>query len=406
MTPPSRARGATLSSSPSRVPDSSFAPASFKSGHLNLDTLSPVNQNGSFEFDKVLKSGRVHRRTKKKGAWRPSWKPAFLVLRPNLLSIYETEDETGLRGNTTLSEVTAVLPVKKQNTDNVFGVFTPSKNYHFQGTSARDTADWIERIKAEALVHANEELFLASPQRDAGRQENQAYETTDLSTDEDTERPTSPEVAPCAPFERPGSRSRALTAPKRQSNLHEHAGNEMLTSYSDFSDAPPVGSLPTSLASSLPKTSNLSPPTADRSLRPDLARNASQLSGFDISHDPERVIRHGWLHCLKTKGGVKQWKTLWAVLRPKNLSFYKNEQEYSLVRLFPMSSVVNAAEMDPISRSKQFCLQIIFEDKTYRFAAPAEDALAKWLGALKSVLAKRQESVKQISDGAAAISVR
>lgn len=36
-----------------------------RSGHLNLDTFSPVNQNGSFEFDRVLKSGEVFKRTRK-----------------------------------------------------------------------------------------------------------------------------------------------------------------------------------------------------------------------------------------------------------------------------------------------------------------------------------------------------
>lgn len=32
---------------------------------LVLDTFSPVNQNGSFEFDRVLKSGYVQKRTQK-----------------------------------------------------------------------------------------------------------------------------------------------------------------------------------------------------------------------------------------------------------------------------------------------------------------------------------------------------
>lgn len=35
-----------------------------RNGHLNLDTFSPVNQNGSFAFDKVLKSGEVFKRTR------------------------------------------------------------------------------------------------------------------------------------------------------------------------------------------------------------------------------------------------------------------------------------------------------------------------------------------------------
>lgn len=36
-----------------------------RNSHLQLDTFSPVNQNGSFEFDRVLKSGFVQKRTRK-----------------------------------------------------------------------------------------------------------------------------------------------------------------------------------------------------------------------------------------------------------------------------------------------------------------------------------------------------
>ena len=36
-----------------------------RNGHLNMATFSPVNHNGHFEFDRVLKSGIVHKRTRK-----------------------------------------------------------------------------------------------------------------------------------------------------------------------------------------------------------------------------------------------------------------------------------------------------------------------------------------------------
>jgi hypothetical protein len=36
-------------------------------------------------------------------------------------------------------------------------------------------------------------------------------------------------------------------------------------------------------------------------------------------------------------------------------------------------------------------MQIIAEEKSYRFCAPSEEALARWLGALKSQLARRKE---------------
>lgn len=39
--------------------------ARIRNSHIALDTFSPVNQNGSFEFDRVLKSGYVQKRTRK-----------------------------------------------------------------------------------------------------------------------------------------------------------------------------------------------------------------------------------------------------------------------------------------------------------------------------------------------------
>lgn len=34
-------------------------------GPLSLDAMSPVTQNGSFEFDRIIKSGEVLKRTRK-----------------------------------------------------------------------------------------------------------------------------------------------------------------------------------------------------------------------------------------------------------------------------------------------------------------------------------------------------
>jgi len=52
------------------LPDATILPppssaSRIRNSHLNLDTFSPVNQNGSFEFDRVLKSGYVQKRTRK-----------------------------------------------------------------------------------------------------------------------------------------------------------------------------------------------------------------------------------------------------------------------------------------------------------------------------------------------------
>ena len=88
---------------------------------------------------------------------------------------------------------------------------------------------------------------------------------------------------------------------------------------------------------------------------------------------------------------MRQWKRIWAVLRLKNLALYKNEDEYSATLILPLSNIISAVEIDPVSKSKAHCMQIIAEDKSYRFCAPSEEALAKWLGALKCQLVRRQE---------------
>ena len=71
---------------------------------------------------------------------------------------------------------------------------------------------------------------------------------------------------------------------------------------------------------------------------------------------------------------------------------YTQIQEYAATLILPLSNIINAVEIDPISRSKAHCMQIIAEEKSYRFCAPSEDSLAEWLGALKSQLAKRKEA--------------
>ena len=67
-----------------------------------------------------------------------------------------------------------------------------------------------------------------------------------------------------------------------------------------------------------------------------MTRNASHTSGINVEQEEERTIWHGYLLCLKSKGGVRQWKRLWVVLRPKHVALYKNE-EVSLCQLLSMN---------------------------------------------------------------------
>ncbi|KAI5205811.1 PH-domain-containing protein [Aureobasidium subglaciale] len=370
-----------------------------RGGQLTLDTFSPVNQNGSFEFDRIIKSGQLSKRTRK----TKSWKPIYIVLRPNLLSIYRDKAETKLRHQITLSDLTAIARQKdpKAKAKHVFALFSPSRNYHLEAASDQDAQDWVQLIRREARIDQNEEeMVLASP--GGAKSTYRGFErhgdhpiSQDIPLGYSSSEAETPIYHP--PIRRP---KHALYGKRRPSHTLDYSGPEN-ASYSDFSDSQGPSARMSSLSLSLAENHSQPmppPPTNANTIygtntRTSLApRNVSQTSGIhSVKQDDERVICQGWMYMLKSKSGVRQWKKLWMVLRPKSLALYKNEDEYAVVLLIPFHNIIDAVEINAISKSKQFCLQLITEERNYRMCAPDDDALARWLGAVKSVLVKRKE---------------
>ncbi|KAK0637306.1 hypothetical protein B0T17DRAFT_504659 [Bombardia bombarda] len=372
--------------SPSSVPMPLPTTAARLKERLVVDTKSPVNQNGSFEFDRVLKSGYVQKRTSRTKTWRT----IYIVLRPNTLSIYKSDREEKLQHKIYLSDLTAVTLLKdpKQKRPNAFGLFSPSKNYHFQAPTLKDAQDWVDLIRKDARIEEEEEeFFLASPviRRDSytGGQIPDPEYNRGLS---ELERFASSSPEPMDPPVR-------IIAPsfaRRPSQIDSSgmSGTE-LASHSDFSDSE-FQRVP---GASMESFAVQSPPSSSMQRRATGlgAMNVSQVSGINIEQDPDRVIWQGWLWFHRSKGGVRQWKKSWAVLRPRNLILYKDETEYSVLFIVYLSSIVNVVDIDPMSRTKSHCLQVITDEKSYRFCAHDEEALVRCLGAFKSLLAKRRE---------------
>lgn len=383
-------RTAALEIPPSAVqlPPPSSA-ARVRNSLLNLDVFSPVNQNGSFDFDRVLKAGYVQKRTRKTKVW----KRIYLVLRPNYLSIYKDQNEAKLRHKINLSDLTAVAFLKdpKQKRHNVFGLFSPSRNYHLEATSPEDAEQWVSLIRQEARIEEEEEeLFLASPGglalNNGGPAEQEAVIGNGLNERIGSSSPEPTDL---------GRLHKSLHVQRRQSHTIEYSGNE-LASHSDMSDAEATKARGASMVS-LPEEPLAVQPPGSRPMLP--ARNVSQMSGFNVEQDPERIIWQGHLLYLKSKGGVKQWKDLWAVIRQKNVAFYKNESEYSPILIIPLTSVINAVEIDPLSKTKRHCMQVITEEKSYKFCAHNEESLDTSLGAFKSLIAKRKNTEAEVSRG-------
>lgn len=365
----------------------------------SLDSYSPVNQNGSFEFDRVIKNGYLQKRTQK----TKTWKSVYLVYRPNTLSIYKDEKENKLRHKIYLSDLTAVTLLKdpKHKRENVFGLFSPSKNFHFQAATAEDAQQWVDILRRDARIEEEEEeMFLASPvvRRDSFMPPDSVVPTDAgqgrILLDHDRYISSSPEPVDLhlAGFRRPSYNPRRPSITVESSGL---SGNEM-ASHSDFSDTDVQRYHGASIESLAVQT----PPTSSADTRPSVgARNASQISGLNIEQDPDRIIWQGWLWWLRSKGAVRQWKNCWAVLRPRNLILYKDKSEYTVQFIVQMGMILNVVDVDPISRTKTHCMQLITEEKSYRFCAHDEESLVKCLGAFKSLLAKRKELEAKMAVG-------
>lgn len=329
-----------------------------------------------------------------------AWKRIYLVLRPNFLSIYKDQNEEKLRHKITLSELTAVAYLKdpKQKRQNVVGLFSPARNYHLEAPTKKDAQEWVELIRKEARIEKEEEeMFLASP---GGHVTGNyvGFERHMQETNEDQrnleERIGSSSPEPLDTLSRKVSRTKASGfGARRPSHTIDYSGNEM-ASHSDMSDV----EFPQSFGASAISIPIPEEPSSFEELphinRPMLGRNASQMSGINIEADPERVTWQGYLLYLKSTGGVRQWKEVWAVLRPRNFALYKDDGEYSPRLIIQLASIINAVEIDPVSRTKRYCLQIITEEKSYRFCARNEETLDKALGAFKSLLARRQNVVR------------
>lgn len=306
------------------------------------------------------------------------------MLRPNLLSIYKGKDETRLRHQISLADLTAVARQRdtKKKQENVFGLFSPARNFHLSAPSEQEAEEWVHLIRTHARIdEEDEDMILLSPSgakttfSGFGRLAPRENIGSSSSEQEVGMRATpAPVPVPAAPEQ--------MHSMRRPSHTLAYSGNEH-GSFSDFSDTGGVPHIFQRSSASLPR-----PPPQSQAHQ----SRAGQLGNLPPGvPDDERVIFHGWLYVLKSKRGVRQWKKLWVVLRPKGLALYKTEDEYSANLIIPFPSIIDAVEIDPASKSKKYCMQIISDEKNFRFCAPNEDALAKWLGAFKSLLVKRKE---------------
>ncbi|OAR01811.1 hypothetical protein LLEC1_00673 [Akanthomyces lecanii] len=374
--------------------------------------ISLVCSNGCYEFDRIIKCGYVEKRTKTKvcklsiipcaADFSPSrmltleqqWKSVYLVLRPGYLSIYKNEKETKLRYQIDLANLNAVTFLKdpKQKRQNVFGLFSPSKNFHLQARSLQDAREWVELIRKDARLEEEEEgvMLLASPLAQSLPPTAPCTIPPNGLTNIDEQMNSMPERFLSSSPETFGPPVPGFLG--HRDNSIDSSGGE-IASHSDLSDTDfqriRGGSMESQLSPGHIDVGSI-PPGSGLPYRPTAQRSASQVSVANQEQELDRVVWQGWLWQLKSKGGVKQWKDMWGVLRRRNLILYKDESEYLAQWIVQLSVVVDVVDIDPVNKSKENCLQIITEEKGFKFCAHDEESLVQFIGAFKSLIAKRK----------------
>jgi hypothetical protein len=204
----------------------------------------------------------------------------------------------------------------------------------------------------------------------------------------DVDRLASSSPEPSHPLSRQGPRPSVSASERRPSGIESSglSGAEF-ASHSDFSESEAlrVAGASIEILAARPRIG-----TTGQTRTPLEGANTSQAGGMNVESDPDRVIWHG-LVGFRNKGGIGRWRKAWAVLRPRNFILYKDKTEESVLFVLYLSNIVSVVEIDALSRSRKHCLQIITDEKSYKFCANDEEELVQCLGAFKSLLAKRRE---------------
>lgn len=106
---------------------------------------------------------------------------------------------------------------------------------------------------------------------------------------------------------------------------------------------------------------------------------------------PEHLIDKGYL--LRLKKRYNQWKRYYIMLTNKFLYFYKTIKDYESGKAYKkinLDDLIDVVELDPLSKSKVYCMLIITPMKRIRFCASNEEELTKWLVLLKTIVKTRK----------------
>ncbi|KAK9470740.1 uncharacterized protein V1510DRAFT_422338 [Dipodascopsis tothii] len=177
--------------------------------------------------------------------------------------------------------------------------------------------------------------------------------------------------------------------PASNNSISEFSGGEdpgFSSGASDYGASVVPTRRPLPLSASAPAAPGPPDDTDDDGPAP--ASRLAHVPSYDLDQleRDTKVLHSGYL--LRLVRRYSQWRRKWVVLRSKNLVLYKSEKEYQPLKVIPLDDIVDVMEIDPLSRSKRHCLQLITPEKRLRFCAASDEDLTAWLVALKAAIAR------------------
>lgn len=322
-----------------------------------------------------------------------SWKKQWVVVRAQALSVYKDEREYEPVRVIPAEEIMSVALLEDVN----FAVFTSSINHHFKSDSRAEAESWVAQLKevgkraADNVVDAQKRERAASTAK--GHVEIPIVVDTALVS---------------SPHSQLHSYSNHPHSPHMDAATHSHteySGDDVFSSQSEWDEdksplsKSPIGEfqhfhdsfVPTDPKTKPPKISTNSPPHSS---------DPSPTSPTSPSPSKSSLIAEGPL--LRLKKRYNQWQRQYAVLTVDSLSFYKSQnsahQHKKPIKTIAVDQLLDVVELDPLSKSKPYCMQLITPAKRIRFSLDSEPDLTKWLVAIKSI-AKEDFTKGDCKDG-------
>lgn len=305
---------------------------------VSFHTDSPDEQ---IDDNKVLISSYLLKRSSKTHQWKKKW----VVLRNCQLSYYkDSKEHKALKviGKSNLLSFSTISDNKKFH----FAIYTNKKVLHFKSVDEITYNNWINILRR----FYDEKSHIDS-------------EAVNLTMQE--------------------QRSKQAQGFARSSNEMEYSGDEPLSSGASDSTTPRTHGTPVMK----PSSSFADHPNEDDEGK--IIHRVTNLNLHDsIQDEGEYILEQGYLFKLRKR--YSQWRKFYFILSNKNLYVYKHRDDISHVhKVFPIDDIIDVIELDPLSKTKQWCFLIITPLKRMKFSASNENEMIKWLSVLKTLIKQR-----------------